>query len=1552
MKRFKGIFFLLLLLTSCFPEKGLLPKDCYPEGAPVTMYIGFGAQDFLDVRIGTKAEASPADESRVHDLYVMLFDSDGNRFYNRYFTFEHLASSLSALDEQSNEGWYVKNTDDPATSKTTGVVKISTESKEGCTLVVLANVSNPINTLDGKDPVDRLEEIKTLSKLREVKVTLEQELVTRTNLFLMLETKEGLNTGLMKWGTLDPLSYDLDYRLELKTLVAKVKFCIAYNSTNIDASRSTPRYWQVFNVPSSSYLIPRESDPDEVNYFNTVEAFYDGVETIDNKEWQVFTFYMLENRKSPKKSIENGNDPNYYLREKQEKAPDPEHEGSVVNGAWEYAPEKGTYVQFDMVLGLTDEGVRSILGYKSHALTSEALFTVHMGDFLSSDPYYSVEGRTHNYDNYDVERNHAYTYYITIENSSKIYIEVIGEGTPKTPREDEPGQEGSLLLTTDEIVNCDAHYEYHSLTFNYTPGIKQKGVSWYVKTPFSEGGAQWNANTEDWDFSCDDYLWVKFAVNQVSNDTYSESRIAYPGGGKYDPEWEPEDCSPSLMDIHQLIKYIFYQTGEKDQGRSNDFKLVDPSKPYRSDPSEDNYNPYVIRVTAFVDEYYYEKDPTDPNATADPNLWRKFVNAKPRELHILADSQYSEDRKSDVITSSHSIIQQSIQTIYNIYSPDLTSLWGTEHLDEMSYNNRVARYSADQADWPWWDGSAAPSGVRNDEENGRVNTATLWGLNSGSKQWADFLNYEVVNNTPELQEGYRYLAYSCLTRNRDNDGDGVIDPEEVRWYTAAVNQIVGMWVGNEALTPTARIYQPKNAADNSDGLNWRAWVVSSTTSSVNNQRITINNPWIIRAEEASTRSEYNYFDWAGFDAEKRNKVSSIRCVRNIGTFQHGGVTTDISYAPYDQAVDKYYDVIGGVDANGKAVANADGTYTVRFTRLNPISIREYVAEDLPYHQEYSEQNKVYLELHMQDPAVQEKADGTIGEDEREINNNITHNGYNQYCPAGYRLPNMTELLMMVSLMPSSYWSSSISYPCRTFYSHGALGKQTSGEENKVGWAFSRVTGRVNLINLNTAAQGVRCVRDNDCVGEITGKISVPGGDDIRVGDEIDIQLNFSSQGSSFKDLALSLVYVGTNGREEAADIDVSSVSLSGLTIRETVSYQIPSDLPLLGDMYIRATVRNSVGVTRVFETPIKVKSPVFASVRLLHCDYAEDTETPVFPVMITASSPSDNITGWKLTIRDPEGETATIASASNNLGANLRKHSGNEHHLTGIYDYGYTIGSLQVGTYAFQVDVTTSNGKTTRSNPATMEILQVNYQPNAGVTGVDYKEAPDIANIWESQKVEGVDFYSGDFIEANMDISKCTYLEVMQEADPAKRDDNRTIGRDNLISIGLTDTDHGTGMSVPYVYHIYYPAHDGAADSGQDWLRPNVSTSSGGSNGVNYKWFDAASGSGFSTQGSFAKPNREKYQHFRFEETGVYWNDQVMDFSWWGGTENVNANNAQASFERLLSANTLYVGATQGYHHTRARYVFVRVVHNNASSNAAGGKGTGFNEDPINGGNL
>jgi hypothetical protein len=120
MRRFINILLLLASLVtvwSCFREQFNIPggDNLPPEGTPVTLTLGFGASDLEDIEVGTKAELSRVDESRIHDLYVLIFDnSSKQKIYGRYFTYEHQYSILKDNDPAtayllslSNEGCYV-----------------------------------------------------------------------------------------------------------------------------------------------------------------------------------------------------------------------------------------------------------------------------------------------------------------------------------------------------------------------------------------------------------------------------------------------------------------------------------------------------------------------------------------------------------------------------------------------------------------------------------------------------------------------------------------------------------------------------------------------------------------------------------------------------------------------------------------------------------------------------------------------------------------------------------------------------------------------------------------------------------------------------------------------------------------------------------------------------------------------------------------------------------------------------------------------------------------------------------------------------------------------------------------------------------------------------------------------------------------------------------------------------------------------------------------------------------------------------------------------------
>ncbi len=1370
LSRILTVALFALLAQSCIHSLvETMFENSLPEGTPITMRLDFSADDLIDLNVSTKAEASPADEERIHDLYVMIFcdgdgtgHSKGQKIYGRYFSYEHLSSSLSALDASSNEGWWVENRtlDNVSTpvSKTRGVVKISTKVCSSAKLVVIANIDNGICKLgDQEDVLDYLNGIRTYDQLRQTQVKLTQDVVNRKDLFLMLGVPEdqngdpkNVNTEAMIWGN-TPASpvYDENYKINLRPVDAKVKFKIRINDPDnptpyIRAAKAV--YWEVCNTPDRCYLfsdyapdgMPVGTAPEGTVYFDTEPAYFEGTVEEDGDTWYVFSFYMLESRFSEKSHADS-----YHQREKQTKTQidktgyggeDTEH--YVENGEWVYALPQAPFVKFDMILTLTPEGIAALGGHVNHALTSDTIYTVHLGDFSNSG-----------FDDYNTYRSTCYTYKITIANSGSIYAEVIND------LENQPGQEGYLLLTDDEIVNADCHYEYHSITFTYDPETSPDKFSWYVKTPFTSsvgGGPQKSFKTvggvdypvydpHDTDGTLLDYRWVKFGINKTEGGQYSTNRLAYPGDGAYDKTWGvgehgPWDGTPhpELMDISQLIQYIFEETKKETASPgSSDFK------------ADNGVGPKVIRATIFIDEYYYEVDPRDEsdNPQPDQNLWRQFVNAQPREMHILSKTVQSRDQKSDVIESSHSVVQQSIQTIYNIFEPTLRSIWGIEHLDEIKLKE-----PAGSGDWLYWPENCSESersGANSTigKANGRLNSAYIWGTysrtdNNGSmvsprREWNNYLNYEVNNMVPELRDDdvdgshhYHGMAWSCLTRNRDNNGNGFIDPEEIRWYMAATQQLVGIWVGRESLSTSARLYQPAAGQ-------WRSHVVSST------------NKLVAWAEEGAGATEYKY-DFAGnggsggpssayhtwASREEAAKGESVRCVRNIGTFDDNGAVKDISYAPVTVIPDRYFtltlndgstesDVINPNENNGP-----DKYYVFYFDRLNTKSIREYSPGELPYHDQTSLNNRVYAKLITQ-PLSQDVPGYSVKIED--INNEVTQSGHNDYCPEGYRFPNHTEWLLMELYLPTNYLQKdkdNVAYsnrycPSRTYYNRGLYGDLRSDtapwsmEQGKVGWAYSN---KMHCANTGTLMTHSRCVRDDDQTGVISGRIAVEG-NTIYPGDTLPIDFKFSSTASTFTNATLTLWYT-KNGFRTPYDLTPQLKTPTGLQYKGTQVITIPT-LAELGlsptaafngagiDMSLEVEFTNLSNRTGGHELEVKMRNPLRGTLTPDEHFYPADNEGGNISYSFSSASHTEDLASVSLTLSYSDENSNPQEIQITGITPSGKNYSGSKIiEVPSLADLGLaSLGANLNKAMTLTATVTGTNGTTYTTDPVTTHLV-------------------------------------------------------------------------------------------------------------------------------------------------------------------------------------------------------------------------------------------------------
>lgn len=125
------------------------------------------------------------------------------------------------------------------------------------------------------------------------------------------------------------------------------------------------------------------------------------------------------------------------------------------------------------------------------------------------------------------------------------------------------------------------------------------------------------------------------------------------------------------------------------------------------------------------------------------------------------------------------------------------------------------------------------------------------------------------------------MRYGVLARNRDNNGNGYIDPDEVRWYIGSLQQIYAPYMGDLGMESDAQLYPTALASlPNSrvDGKwQWRNHIVCSNQTTITNAGQYVDKYWpdMLWAEEGVSVSGYGK-EW------KKQAPDSVRCLRNLG----------------------------------------------------------------------------------------------------------------------------------------------------------------------------------------------------------------------------------------------------------------------------------------------------------------------------------------------------------------------------------------------------------------------------------------------------------------------------------------------------------------------------------------------------------------------------------------------------------------------------------------------------------------------------------------------
>lgn len=431
-------------------------------------------------------------------------------------------------------------------------------------------------------------------------------------------------------------------------------------------------------------------------------------------------------------------------------------------------------------------------------------------------------------------------------------------------------------------------------------------------------------------------------------------------------------------------------------------------------------NEGAIEFVCFVNEYYYQSI-----------MWPEFVNTLDREFFIMDKTQKQTSGGNSTLTSDASFVikQHSIQTIYDLNKGEDYNAWGIETINETGLLNTTTN----------------PSKIK-DIAYGRLNLPDFRG-----KGWSTFLDYSKESNSNQMKDDYKNAYYACLQRNRDENGDGVIDSKEKKWYLASSGQYISLWLGRSSLSAESSLF---NIDD---------WVKEGFAKNIpaKYHYIPSNNDGkvVFWAEEGITIGND--------DSHTTGKIRNYRCIRDLNMKGMDENNLDRKKAP--ETLFK----ISSVDP--KAL-------TVTFDYLNANSLKPAPSmnELDPHNERDNDINRVYKSFCIVRGSVSSNQVGGTWK----AKTNLTNPCNRIMNEHGWRMPNQAELsvIYLVGTDASAYGS----YKKNEF--NGLKGQTVFARTSYSGIAKNGKSGQhayrllanehISLVEKTGYTGFIRCVKDN------------------------------------------------------------------------------------------------------------------------------------------------------------------------------------------------------------------------------------------------------------------------------------------------------------------------------------------------------------------------------------------------------------------------------------------------------------------------------------------
>lgn len=1063
-------------LAGCIDDE-LVKNNNVVEGVPITVTMNLSGKATSDVTVNTRAGS---DLSELSALTLYIYDGGGN-YQNTVSTMDGTLKLEGPSPSDRNNVRY------SVTFQTTSGTK------------KLLAVGNPGASWWGKSVTELDASTLSFDELKYQLITLaynqnsdgeistpititasDQMMISGWNENLVFDTEGNVT----QWGNSDsPIA------VQMKRTMAEVIFNINGNG------KFTPTSYKVYNVPTSAYVANMEDS----NIAESVKFNHFASSPVQTSETGApyFRFYMPENICNPVNSVDD-----YQKRDKWTATTEV---GYPLGKKWTYAPKTATFV----VISGTYSGTAEVDGAQKD-VTANVEYTVHLGDFstegsvgdfsvkrnvsytynvsvegvdnivveaLTDDEkqpgaegqVFDYTGTTYTY-NLDAHYEQVYLEYNLTSIANNVHTALQNTSNPTEEDIDNAIANELILIIRSEAMDYIETDPDGSK--GYTVQDKRGTLRPYkiyadavrnnskdpaqAKSDVLDGAGEGIKPTKGID-----YKWVEFWPQS------DQTLASYPGVS----DWSKDDVtdlinknvyggSPIgnnnnyLMDVYdvvvamgKVVKKIYNNNEQVSTGAHGEDGIT---------VTQNDRGDYVARFTAFVNEYYYYHHPLTGMKV---DVWSVLTDKIPREMIIAMDTHTSSDGNSSYSKLYTYISQLSMTTIYNSRNASING-FGIETYNETPLTDGIASWGTP------YDGTYTL-----DDSDGRGNQKKLLGLSSygnARKKWSNYIvaannGWKTTNSTEHslhklgedayaFNYSYDYRgAYSaCLSRNRDLNGNGTIDDNEVRWYLASLNEYIRMGIGESVLGDAKLYFGTKSSMVYSkypdSYINQGALYF---TSSGTNKRVF----WAV--EKGAYGGNSNY-------------ILPIRCVRLLPADVEG--QQDISSLTQQD----------GTDIISSSSFEKVGNYGLKFSdRLVDGLYRGRTNTRLDRHHEDADANKFFEGI----VVAQNYLSRTY-----QLGRIVRANGYSTVNPcanysedgdgkATWRVPNLVELSAMnaAGLLSVGDKGSTTETACCTYFSNTSI---------RAGFAYSTLIycpgggGGNNPIttSLNSDFR-VRCVRD-------------------------------------------------------------------------------------------------------------------------------------------------------------------------------------------------------------------------------------------------------------------------------------------------------------------------------------------------------------------------------------------------------------------------------------------------------------------------------------------